>query len=182
MPLALSLLATTIKTLVAPWPHATGTPEAALSAFQARLREVGQQLDGAKAASRQTDDNLGHSIDQVGRGGWWLWACRWVGRCAPLPRAMQVIPEHRPLQMGLLRDKALTNHATLPRCQVARELSGAAEGQRMKREQIGRNATKASELQAQVGAGRGTCGHRGSAAAGWLQLLLRRWLQLRSGA
>lgn len=37
--------------------------------------------------------------------------------------------------------------------QVARELSGNAEAQRMKREQISRNANKAAELQGQVGAG-----------------------------
>ncbi|KAI7835827.1 hypothetical protein COHA_010280 [Chlorella ohadii] len=76
---------------------AAGNPQAALDAFQARLKDVAQQLDSTKAANRQTDDNLGQSIDQV-----------------------------------------------------ARELSGGAEAQRMKREQISRNANKAAELQAQM--------------------------------
>ncbi len=43
-----------------------GNPQAALDAFQARLKDVAQQLDSTKAANRQTDDNLGQSIDQVG--------------------------------------------------------------------------------------------------------------------
>lgn len=74
-----------------------GTSQGALNAFQARLKDVAQQLDSTKAANRHTDDNLGQSIDQV-----------------------------------------------------ARELSGSAEAQRMKREQISRNANKAAELQGQM--------------------------------
>lgn len=49
-----------------PGPAHAGTSQGALNAFQARLKDVAQQLDSTKAANRQTDDNLGQSIDQVG--------------------------------------------------------------------------------------------------------------------
>lgn len=109
---------------------------------------MGQQLDGAKAANRQTDDNLGHSIDQVG-------AVRaWLGQGF----ALELVPK---AAGGKIERQHSSAHKSMYALrQVARELSGAAEGQRMKREQIGRNANKASELQAQVGGaglGAGEC-------------------------
>lgn len=53
--------------------------------------------------------------------------------------------------LGCLADHLCAFCRTRVSLQVARELSGGAEAQRMKREQISRNANKAAELQAQVG-------------------------------
>lgn len=67
--------------LAAPALHA-GTSQGALNAFQARLKDVAQQLDSTKAANRHTDDNLGQSIDQAGLTSWVLGLTGMRGRPA----------------------------------------------------------------------------------------------------
>lgn len=87
---------------------------------------MAQQLDSTKAANRQTDDNLGQSIDQVDAG----WQGSWVDQRS---ERGSLFPEAAARWAAMPAVPACATPAAI--CpistQVARKLSGGAAARRL---------------------------------------------------